>query len=178
MFPRLRSLWSDTITPMLRRPPVLQIAALCHRQSSRGTELLLITSSNGRWIIPKGWPIDGMSDSQAAAQEAWEEGGVRPAHMATEPLDTILTTKTYNSGLTVPCKTKIYDLPVSEVLTDYPEKHRRDRVWVSPETAADMVADDALKPVLRHFQSRSKQDHHSKTRDRDLAPMSSCEKAT
>ena len=42
-------------------------------------------------------------------------------------------------------------MPVTEVANDYPEAHRRDRVWVSLEKAADMVDETALKTVLLNF---------------------------
>jgi len=147
----LRAIWSETIQPMLRRPPALQLAALCHRDTPTGVEVLLVTSSNGRWILPKGWPIDGMTAAQAAHQEAWEEGGVKAVDAPVDAIDTIQSTKTFDSGLTIPCETKIYELPVTEVANDYPEAHRRDRVWVSLEKAADMVDETALKTVLLNF---------------------------
>ena len=41
-------------------------------------EVMLISSlDTGRWIIPKGWPIEGKDAAGAALQEAWEEAGVR-----------------------------------------------------------------------------------------------------
>ena len=147
----LSAIWSETIQPMFRRPPALQLAALCHRKTKKGVEVLLITSSNGRWIIPKGWPIDGMSAAEAAQQEAWEEGGVRASDVDATLLDTIQTTKTYDTGLTIPCETKIYELPVTEIANDYPEAHKRDRIWVSPAKAAEMVDDVKLKSLLQAF---------------------------
>jgi 8-oxo-dGTP pyrophosphatase MutT (NUDIX family) len=147
----LQAIWSETIQPMFRRPPALQLAALCHRETPKGVEVLLVTSSNGRWILPKGWPIDGMSASEAAQQEAWEEGGVKTQGSPADAIKTIQSTKTYDSGLTIPCETKIYELPVTSVANDYPEAHRRERVWVSPAKAADMVDETALKSVLRNF---------------------------
>ena len=65
----------DVVGPMFRRPRSLQVAALCHRRTKAGQkEVLLVTSrGTGRWILPKGWPMRGKSDAQAAAQEAWEE---------------------------------------------------------------------------------------------------------
>ena len=54
-----------------------QYAALPYRLGRDGLEILLITSrGSGRWIIPKGWPMAGLSPSQAAALEALEEAGV------------------------------------------------------------------------------------------------------
>ena len=55
-----------------------QFGALVYRVHNGKTQVLLITSrGTKRWIIPKGWPMSGMTAPQAAAQEAWEEGGVR-----------------------------------------------------------------------------------------------------
>lgn len=147
----LRTIWSETIGPMLRRPPALQLAALCHRDTPKGVEVLLVTSSSGRWILPKGWPIDGMTAAQAAHQEAWEEGGVKAEGAPDDAIDIIKSTKTFNSGLTIPCEVQIFELPVTEVATDYPEAHRRERIWVSLTRAVEMVDEIALKTVLRNF---------------------------
>ncbi|MBP0652251.1 NUDIX domain-containing protein, partial [Mycobacterium tuberculosis] len=39
--------------------------------------MLLVTSrETRRWIIPKGWPMKGMKDRDAAAREALEEAGL------------------------------------------------------------------------------------------------------
>ena len=56
-----------------------QYAALPYRVTkTRGIEFLLVTSrDSGRWIIPKGWPIAGLKPARTAAQEAYEEAGVR-----------------------------------------------------------------------------------------------------
>ena len=54
-----------------------QFAALCYRVKDGKTRVLLVTSrGTGRWIIPKGWPMDGKTPAETAAQEAWEEAGV------------------------------------------------------------------------------------------------------
>src|SRR3546814_6712794 len=55
-----------------------QVGALPFRRSADGVlEVMLITSRDtGRWIIPKGWPMEGRSGPSAAQQEAFEEAGV------------------------------------------------------------------------------------------------------
>ena len=57
----------------------IQYGALPYRVTkTRGIEYLLVTSrETGRWIIPKGWPIEGMKPAKTAAREAYEEAGVR-----------------------------------------------------------------------------------------------------
>ena len=57
-----------------------QYAALCYRRNpDTGTiAVLLVTSRESlRWIVPKGWPIQGKKPHQVAAIEALEEAGVR-----------------------------------------------------------------------------------------------------
>ena len=66
----IQTIWTNAVRPLLQRPPALQLAALCHRATKGGKEVLLISSSSGRWILPKGWPIDGLTAAQAAKQEA------------------------------------------------------------------------------------------------------------
>jgi 8-oxo-dGTP pyrophosphatase MutT (NUDIX family) len=42
-----------------------------------GLEVFLVTSrGSGRWIIPKGNPIKGLSPAEVAAREAFEEAGL------------------------------------------------------------------------------------------------------
>ncbi len=54
-----------------------QFAGLCYRMVGGKPEILLITSHrSGRWILPKGWPIDGKTPAEGAMTEAWEEAGV------------------------------------------------------------------------------------------------------
>lgn len=55
-----------------------QSAALCYRIEQGRAEVLLITTRKSRrWIIPKGWLINGLTPSETACREAWEEAGIR-----------------------------------------------------------------------------------------------------
>jgi 8-oxo-dGTP pyrophosphatase MutT (NUDIX family) len=56
----------------------LPFAALPYRRRPDTTvEIMLITSRDtGRWLIPKGWPAPGIEPAEAAAREAYEEGGL------------------------------------------------------------------------------------------------------
>ena len=57
----------------------LQTGALPWRRAKGDQlEILLVTGRlSGRWIVPKGWPMRGKTMAKAAAQEAYEEAGVR-----------------------------------------------------------------------------------------------------
>ena len=54
-----------------------QFGALCYRIVKNKAQVLLITSRRTkRWVIPKGWPMQGKTPGDSALQEAWEEAGV------------------------------------------------------------------------------------------------------
>ena len=65
-----------------------QVAALPWRRRADGIEILLVTSrETRRWVTPKGGRMPGLTDAQAAAQEALEEAGVEGV-MGESPLGT------------------------------------------------------------------------------------------
>ena len=140
---------ADAVQPMLRRPPRLQVAALCTRQGPDGVEVLVITSrGTGRWILPKGWPMPGRSMAEAAAQEAWEEAGVR-GHPEAEPLGRFEARKTTDGGLDLPCLVEVFRISVQDVDDSFPEAGQRRRRWVGAAMAADLVQEPGLKALLR-----------------------------
>ena len=147
----LNNFWRDAVRPLMKRPPALQVAALCHRQGDTGTEVLLVSSSSGRWILPKGWPIDGLTASEAAQQEAWEEGGVKKVTSDAAGVQSFLGQKRFDSGSVIPCEIKVFPFKVKKILDSYPEAERRDRIWASPAKAAELVDDPGLKQVLGNF---------------------------
>jgi 8-oxo-dGTP pyrophosphatase MutT (NUDIX family) len=136
----------------LHSPPIhTQLAALCHRKGKSGKEVLLVTSSNGRWILPKGWPIEGKKPSEAAMVEAWEEAGVKKGKVDRKPMGSFVGLKRYDNGNEVPCLTKVFAVKVQKTTCDYPESDRRDRIWVSPKKAAKLVDEAGLKDILAEF---------------------------
>ena len=55
----------------------IQYAALPYRIEAGQVRVLLITSrETHRWVIPKGWPMNGLKPQDAAAVEAAEEAGL------------------------------------------------------------------------------------------------------
>lgn len=151
MTSKIQSLWTGALRPLLKRPPALQVAALCHREGEDGPEVMLVTSSSGRWILPKGWPVDGLTAAEAAKLEAWEEGGVKKGKVTDTAFGQFMTEKRFDNGAVIPCETRVYPIAVKSVANDYPDADQRDRIWVSPEKAAQMVDDPGLSHVLEHF---------------------------
>ncbi|WP_238928683.1 NUDIX hydrolase [Alexandriicola marinus] len=130
----------------------LQLAALCLRKGKKEPEVLLVTSSAGRWILPKGWPMDGKKNSEAAMIEAWEEAGVRKAKVARKPVGSFMTTKERGpKSRPEPCLVKVFELKVSETKRDYPEADDRDRKWVSLSKAIKIVDDAGLRDFLKGY---------------------------
>lgn len=146
-----RSAWRELISPLIRRPSVVQLAALCHRKGADGFEVLLVKSSRGRWILPKGWPIDGMGGAETAMQEAWEEAGVSDGKPAKRSIGYFDTVKRFDTGNDLPCETHVYSIKVRETQADYPEAAQRDRKWVPFDVAQDMVQESGLKDILAEF---------------------------
>jgi 8-oxo-dGTP pyrophosphatase MutT (NUDIX family) len=147
----LYNFWQGAVRPLMKRPPALQVAALCHRQGDAGTEVLLVSSSSGRWILPKGWPIDGLTANEAAQQEAWEEGGVKKASSNVDGAQSFLGEKRFDNGSVIPCEIKVFPFKVKKISNDYPEAERRERMWATPDRAVELVDDPGLKQVLVDF---------------------------
>jgi 8-oxo-dGTP pyrophosphatase MutT (NUDIX family) len=61
----------------IRRAMPMQVAAVCYRQQGGVPRFLLVRTSSGRWTFPKGRLEEGLSHSEVAALEAFEEGGVQ-----------------------------------------------------------------------------------------------------
>ena len=142
--------WAELVRPFFRRPRRLQVAALCFARTGDRKKVLLVTSRDtGRWIIPKGWPIRGKDAAGAAMQEAWEEAGVRNGRVGDVPLGSYGYDKELDSGLPVPVETLVFSVEVTRLEDDFPEAHERQRKWVSPEQAANMVQEPELQALLR-----------------------------
>ncbi|MCE8508160.1 NUDIX hydrolase [Ruegeria pomeroyi] len=149
---RVHTAWTELVRPMFLRPKRTQVAALCLRPTIGGPEVLLITSlDTGRWIVPKGWPIEGLSGPETALQEAWEEAGVRRARVEDEPIGTFGYGKRRKNGTVEPVETYVYRMLVDEISEIYPEAGRRQLRWVVPSEAANMVQEPQLQDLLRQL---------------------------
>lgn len=146
----LKKAWTELVRPILQRPKQVQVAALCYRPGADGKDILLITSRDtGRWIVPKGWLINGLSGSQSALQEAWEEAGVKQAEIDPNPAGHYEYIKGLDTGGEAVVDTQVYLTRVIALENDYPEADERKRKWVTPEEAANMVDEPGLKAILR-----------------------------
>lgn len=113
-----------------------QVAAVCYRVRKSDIEFLLVrTRGSGRWTFPKGSAEPGLTHAQAAALEAFEEGGVHGRieevafaryfrrNRRRDPLARIAEKIAVNAHL-------------CEVLRlDNPKEANRNRTWFSVEEA-------------------------------------------
>ena len=152
MINQLKAAWSGMVQPLLTRPKRLQVAALCQRGDGSAREVLLITSRDtGRWILPKGWPIDGLTAPGAALQEAWEEAGVKSGTITETPLGSYDYAKRLDGDVPVPVEVKVYAVEDVRMSDDYPEVDERNRRWMPPAEAATLVDEPGLRDILRNL---------------------------
>lgn len=126
-----------------------QIGAFCFRVREEKLEFLLVTSSRGRWILPKGWPMAGRCAAQVAAIEAWEEAGVRKGKASSDPVLTFEDVKQTKRRGTFTTRIAVHSLPVLQMAADYPEADERKRRWVTLDEAAKLVTSESLRDALR-----------------------------
>jgi 8-oxo-dGTP pyrophosphatase MutT (NUDIX family) len=132
-------------------PRWTQLAALCWRKGDKGPEVLLVTSSSGRWILPKGWPMPGRPPHRAARIEAWEEAGVAKGKAGRKPVGSYIAIKRTPGGDDIPVTHKVFAIRVRELVDDFPEAGRRERGWFPVEQAAEMVDEQGLRDILLNF---------------------------
>ncbi len=144
-----QSFWTGREVRVADPTAMMQVGALCLRDGKAGPEVLLVKSSRGRWIVPKGWPMDGHTDAEAAKIEAWEEGGVRKGKVSKSPVGGYMTEKRFDDGRRVPCHVSVYRIDVTKMTDTYPEAGQRKRKWLPLKKAQKKVDDAGLRALLK-----------------------------
>lgn len=128
-----------------------QFGALCWRVKNGKVKVALISSRRSkRWILPKGWPVDGATPAEAAAVEAYEEAGLE-GDVRDICLGVYSYPKRVDGAGTLPCVVALFPMAVRTAHKTWPEALQRDRVWVRPAKAAKMVDSPELAQILRNF---------------------------
>jgi 8-oxo-dGTP pyrophosphatase MutT (NUDIX family) len=128
-----------------------QFGALCWRLQKGETRVMLVTSrETGRWIIPKGWPIAGLTPEACALREAWEEAGVE-GDAAPHCLGLYPYVKQIGPDRSVPCIVAVYGVRVTRLRGRFPERKERRRAWFSPAEAAGKVDEQLLRDLIAGF---------------------------
>ena len=126
----------------------LQVGALPYRRHEDGSiEVMLVTTrSSGRWIVPKGWPMEGKTPVQAAEQEAYEEAGVR-GHTSSVEIGRFPHEKSQFLS-NIRTEVAVFPLSVQEELSAWPEREQRTRCWFSVDEAKRAVQSDELAGII------------------------------
>jgi 8-oxo-dGTP pyrophosphatase MutT (NUDIX family) len=129
-----------------------QFAALAWRRGVDGqVKVLLITSrETRRWVIPKGWPMVDRTPEQAAAQEAYEEAGV-VGEAEAEAVGVYSYGKRLRDGIVQPVEVKVFPMEVFVERLAFPEQGQRDKRWLDPAEAAELVDEPKLQGIIRGF---------------------------
>jgi len=113
--------------------------------------VLLVTGRrSGRWMIPKGWPMAGKSLSDSAAQEAFEEAGIK-GKIQREAIGTFRHTKQHILFGEIEVDIHVHVLAVEKELGDWPERGERTRKWFKIEEAAERVDSAELRALIVQF---------------------------
>jgi 8-oxo-dGTP pyrophosphatase MutT (NUDIX family) len=116
--------------------------------------VLLITSrGSGRWVIPKGGIEPGFTARQAAAQEAFEEAGIK-GELDPKPLGSFTYVKRLKSGVSKPASVEVYALRVEKQLKKWPEQAERQFEWMQIEAAMAAVQESGVARLLAKLAER------------------------
>ena len=129
---------------------VRQAGALAWLPDPRPLRIVLVTSRRtGRWVFPKGGIDEGMTEPEAAAQEALEEAGVvgTPADAA---FGTYRTLK-IRPPLAWTIEVALYPVRVDRVLDTWEESAQRVRRFATLEEARTLIEDPAMLRLAESF---------------------------
>ena len=127
----------------------------CRTRPDGQIEVLLVTGKGSRrWIIPKGWPMPGMTLAEAAAQEAFEEAGVR-GPVDPQPLGDFRHEKNVGPA-DIEVRIVVHAMSVEQELVDYPEARSRERRWFSIAEAVEAVGSAKLGRLIARSAERAR----------------------
>ena len=128
-----------------------QIAALPVQFASDGhLHVFLVTSrGSGRWIIPKGNPIAGLSAPQVAAREALEEAGL-VGQVLPKPIGTFEFERFRRLSGKI-CLVEVYPLHVEKQVRKFNEKGERKVLRCDLETALSIVSSEPLAALIAQY---------------------------
>ncbi len=127
----------------------------CRTRPDGQIEVLLVTGKGSRrWIIPKGWPMPGMTLAEAAAQEAFEEAGVR-GPVDPQPLGDFRHEKNVGPA-DIEVRIVVHAMSVEQELVDYPEARSRERRWFSIAEAVEAVGSAKLGRLIAQSAERAR----------------------
>lgn len=136
-----------------------QIAALPMRWDENGElKVLMVTSRDtGRWVMPKGWEMEGKKPWTAAEIEALEEAGAK-GYISHEVIGTYRYKKRLDKKRSIRCEVRVYPMIVEKLKDRWKERHQRRRKWFSPKEAARRVHERELSSLLMTLDKKPKKE--------------------
>lgn len=108
---------------------------------------MVITTRNQKtWTIPKGNIAKGLSASESAAKEAFEEAGIQGTII--KPNVGYYTYKKRSRQFRV----KVFLMEVSQILSEWPEEGFRERKWITISKACRKIKQKSLLALLEDLE--------------------------
>ena len=107
-------------------------------------EVLVITTRNDNWGLPKGNLIKRLGPRKTALREAFEEAGALG-----RLVDGKGVSHREKGGVL-----RLYPMQVSHLLLQWPEDSRRERRWVKPDKAVKMIKNKAMRRAVESLAAR------------------------
>ena len=121
-----------------------QSAVIPYRINNKQIEILIVSSSNNHhWVVPKGIKDPALTPQESAAKEAWEEAGVEG-----KVGDVSLGHYTYKKWGAA-CTVDVYPMEVTRLISEdaWQESHRG-REWVTPNEAVQRLKQTEMAPLV------------------------------
>lgn len=120
-----------------------QAGALPYRIQNGLLEVLLITNKKKtKWLIPKGLVDDSRFPEHTAANEAFEEAGLK-GHLFQFPVSHYSYKKWGGR-----CDVRVYLMEVQEEVTPFLEQGERELRWCSVDEAVLLVNNEDLRDII------------------------------
>ncbi len=154
-----------SVSPTLSLPPIAelsdealrQVAALPLRRVDGQLQVCLVTTrETRRWTIPKGWPMKGKTDRQAAGVEAREEAGL-VGKVSKRPIGSFIYWKRRPAQLDL-VNVVVYRMNVARQLATWKEAGQRYVMWFSLAAARDLVDETGLRAIMAGIDESAEDD--------------------
>jgi 8-oxo-dGTP pyrophosphatase MutT (NUDIX family) len=146
--------WTDRLVLRAGAPDAARQSGAIPYTVVQGQLVFLIITSrrSGRWIFPKGAPIEGLEPWEVAAHETLEEAGVE-GEVDTRPIGSYRTMKTLSLRRAV-IEVDMYPLRMTRQLDDWPEMNMRHRHWAILPEARRLLSEPRLAELAAQLSQR------------------------
>ncbi|MCO8143831.1 NUDIX hydrolase [Rhodovulum tesquicola] len=135
-----------------------EIAAIPMRWSSDGTLFVLMVAArgSGRWVMPKGWRINGAIPWKFAEIQALDRAGA-VGHVGINPIGRYRYDRIMPDGAAISCEVEMFPMLVERLRRDWKYRRTRRRRWFEVAVAAGHVEQAELAEFLRKLSCKPPQ---------------------